>query len=153
MTIPLIIQETTKGEAICPYCGVGCRLLMESADGKLIRAKGVVPRGDRRDHRARWGRGRAWGICAAECPRQLETVDPELRRRLPGVCAARNVGRGRAVLRRQNMGGHVSSVKGEVVAGRRPDASERLGRKIAYVLDEDVTIYNGERVKWAIRLT
>ena len=26
MTTPLTIQETTKGQAICPYCGVGCRL-------------------------------------------------------------------------------------------------------------------------------
>jgi hypothetical protein len=23
MTTPMIIQETTKGQAICPYCGVG----------------------------------------------------------------------------------------------------------------------------------
>ena len=23
MTIPLIIQQTTKAQAICPYCGVG----------------------------------------------------------------------------------------------------------------------------------
>ncbi len=42
MTTPLIIQETTKGQAICPYCGVGCRLLMESANGELIRVRGVA---------------------------------------------------------------------------------------------------------------
>src|SRR5258707_5758089 len=42
MPTPLIIQETTKGEAICPYCGVGCRLLMESANGELIRVRGVA---------------------------------------------------------------------------------------------------------------
>ena len=42
MTIPLIIQQTTKAQAICPYCGVGCRLWMESANGKLIRVKGVA---------------------------------------------------------------------------------------------------------------
>ena len=41
MTTPLIMQQTTRGQAICPYCGVGCRLWMESADGKLIRVKGV----------------------------------------------------------------------------------------------------------------
>jgi hypothetical protein len=35
-------------------------------------------------------------------------------------------------------------------SGRRRDASERLGPKIAYVFDEDVNIYNDERVKWAI---
>ena len=39
MTTPLITQETTKGQAICPYCGVGCRLLMESANGELIRVR------------------------------------------------------------------------------------------------------------------
>jgi predicted molibdopterin-dependent oxidoreductase YjgC len=30
----------TKGPAICPYCGVGGRLWMESADGKLLHVKG-----------------------------------------------------------------------------------------------------------------
>ena len=42
MTNPLIIPQTTKAQAICPYCGVGCRLWMESAYGELIRVKGVV---------------------------------------------------------------------------------------------------------------
>ncbi len=42
MTTPLIKQPTTKGQAICPYCGVGCRLWMESAGGELIRVKGVA---------------------------------------------------------------------------------------------------------------
>src|SRR6267143_453364 len=42
MPTPFIIQETTKGQAICPYCGVGCRLLMETACGELIRVKGVA---------------------------------------------------------------------------------------------------------------
>src|SRR6266478_1339119 len=37
MTAPSMVQETTKGQAICPYCGVGCRLLMESACGELLR--------------------------------------------------------------------------------------------------------------------
>jgi hypothetical protein len=35
-------------------------------------------------------------------------------------------------------------------SGRRRDASERLGPKIAHVFDEDVNIYNAECVKWAI---
>ena len=48
--------RTTKGQAICPYCGVGCRLWMESVYGEVIRVKGVAdapanlgvsaPRGD-----------------------------------------------------------------------------------------------------------
>src|SRR4029077_1186989 len=42
MTTPMITQETTKGQAICPYCGVGCRLLMETANGELIRVRGVA---------------------------------------------------------------------------------------------------------------
>src|SRR5438132_465864 len=47
MTTPLSIrelsiQESTKGQAICPYCGVGCRLLLESASGELIRVTGVA---------------------------------------------------------------------------------------------------------------
>src|SRR4051794_19562845 len=33
--------RTTSGQAICPYCGVGCRLWMEAAYGELIRIKGV----------------------------------------------------------------------------------------------------------------
>src|SRR5262245_39617441 len=31
-----------SGEAICPYCGVGCRLRVEAIDGTLIRATGVA---------------------------------------------------------------------------------------------------------------
>ncbi len=34
--------RTTSGQAICPYCGVGCRLWMEAAYGELIRIKGVA---------------------------------------------------------------------------------------------------------------
>ena len=26
MTTASVVQETTKGQAICPYCGVGCAL-------------------------------------------------------------------------------------------------------------------------------
>src|SRR6266567_4844620 len=66
MTTPLIIQDTTKGEAICPYCGVGCRLLMESANGELIRVRGVA------DAPANLG-----GICAkgATLPEVIHTPD------------------------------------------------------------------------------
>ena len=66
MTTPLIIQETTKGQAICPYCGVGCRLLMESANGELIRVRGVA------DAPANLG-----GICAkgATLPEVIHTPD------------------------------------------------------------------------------
>jgi hypothetical protein len=39
---------------------------------------------------------------------------------------------------------------GSRCSGRRRDASERLGPKIAYVFDEAVNIYNDERGKWAI---
>ena len=66
MTIPLLMQPTTKGQAICPYCGVGCRLWMESADGKLLRVKGVA------DAPANLG-----GICAkgATLPEVIHTPD------------------------------------------------------------------------------
>jgi ferredoxin-nitrate reductase len=67
MAIPLSIQETTtRGEAICPYCGVGCRLLMESACGELIRVTGVA------DAPANLG-----GICAkgATLPEVIHTPD------------------------------------------------------------------------------
>jgi len=30
------------GEAICPYCGVGCRLRVEAEEGRLVRVSGVV---------------------------------------------------------------------------------------------------------------
>ncbi len=29
------------GESVCPYCGVGCRLRFEGADGKVLRVRGV----------------------------------------------------------------------------------------------------------------
>src|SRR6266403_653988 len=58
--------EPTKGQAICPYCGVGCRLLMESACGELIRVTGVA------DAPANLG-----GICAkgATLPEVIHTPD------------------------------------------------------------------------------
>ena len=58
--------EPTKGQAICPYCGVGCRLLMESACGELIRVTGVA------DAPANLG-----GICAkgATLPEVIHTRD------------------------------------------------------------------------------
>ena len=61
-----IIPPTTKGQAICPYCGVGCRLWMESADGELIRVRGVA------DAPANLG-----GICAkgATLPEVIHTPD------------------------------------------------------------------------------
>src|SRR3954447_19527968 len=79
MTTPLIIQPTAKGQAICPYCGVGCRLWMESANGKVIRVKGVA------DAPANLG-----GLCAkgATLPQVLHTPDrlaqPLLRTRRDG---------------------------------------------------------------------
>ena len=42
MTSPLITQQITRGQSICPYCGVGCRLWIESAHGELIRVQGVA---------------------------------------------------------------------------------------------------------------
>jgi ferredoxin-nitrate reductase len=58
--------RTTKGQAICPYCGVGCRLWMESAYGEVIRVKGVA------DAPANLG-----GICAkgATLPQVVHTPD------------------------------------------------------------------------------
>ncbi len=58
--------RTTDGEAICPYCGVGCRLWMESAYNELIRVRGVAD--------APANRG---GICAkgATLPQVLHTPD------------------------------------------------------------------------------
>src|SRR6266436_269592 len=66
MTTPSMVQETTKGQAICPYCGVGCRLWMESANGELIRIKGVA------DAPANLG-----GICAkgATLPEVIHAAD------------------------------------------------------------------------------
>ncbi len=58
--------RTTQGETICPYCGVGCRLWMESAYGQMIRVKGVA------DAPANLG-----GICAkgATLPQVIQTPD------------------------------------------------------------------------------
>src|SRR5262245_66506525 len=66
MTNPLLMQQTTRGQAICPYCGVGCRLWMEAADGGLVRVKGVA------DAPANLG-----GICAkgATLPEVIRTPD------------------------------------------------------------------------------
>src|SRR3954463_6648033 len=78
MMTPLIMQQTTRGQAICPYCGVGCRLWMESADGELLRVKGVA------DAPANLG-----GICAkgATLPQVIQTPD---RLTQPHVRAARS---------------------------------------------------------------
>src|SRR5260370_34069540 len=35
-------DNSSSGEAICPYCGVGCRLRMETEAGRLVRATGVL---------------------------------------------------------------------------------------------------------------
>src|ERR1700731_253384 len=66
MTSPWITRPTPNGQAICPSCGVGCRLWMESADGVLTRVKGVA------DAPANLG-----GICAkgATLPEVIHTPD------------------------------------------------------------------------------
>src|SRR4051812_10361943 len=78
--MPLVMNhdgQTTTGEAICPYCGVGCRLWMEAAYGGLIRVKGVA------DAPANLG-----GICAkgATLPQVIQTPD---RLMMPQVRPAR----------------------------------------------------------------
>jgi predicted molibdopterin-dependent oxidoreductase YjgC len=37
-----IDHRATIGEAICPYCGVGCRLWAEAAYGAVLRVKGAA---------------------------------------------------------------------------------------------------------------
>ena len=75
MTSPFIVPQITRGQSICPYCGVGCRLWIEAAHGKLIRVKGVA------DAPANLG-----GICAkgATLPEVIQTPDrlmqPHVRR-------------------------------------------------------------------------
>lgn len=61
-----IDHRATIGEAICPYCGVGCRLWMEAAYGQVLRVKGCAD--------APANRG---GICAkgATLPQVLSTPD------------------------------------------------------------------------------
>ncbi len=58
--------QARRLEAICPYCGVGCRLAMEAASGKVLRVKGVA------DAPANLG-----GICAkgATLPQVLQSSD------------------------------------------------------------------------------
>src|SRR3954447_15539933 len=65
--------RTTQGEAICPYCGVGCRLWMESAYGKIIRVKGVA------DAPANLG-----GLCARGAPFPRVTQPPARLMHPPG---------------------------------------------------------------------
>jgi ferredoxin-nitrate reductase len=40
--MPIVDHRATDGEAICPYCGVGCRLWAEAAYGTVLRVKGVA---------------------------------------------------------------------------------------------------------------
>ncbi len=70
--------RTVKGQAVCPYCGVGCRLWMESAYGEILRVKGVA------DAPANLG-----GICAkgATLPQVIQTHDRIMQ---PQVRASRN---------------------------------------------------------------
>jgi len=68
-------QIPGSGEAVCAYCGVGCRLWAETLDNRVLRVKGVV------DARANQGK-----ICqkGAYMHRVLDTPDrlttPKLRR-------------------------------------------------------------------------
>src|SRR5438046_5853398 len=61
-----IDHRATTGEAICPYCGVGCRLWIEAGYGKVLRVKGCAD--------APANRG---GICAkgATLPQVVDTPD------------------------------------------------------------------------------
>jgi ferredoxin-nitrate reductase len=61
-----IDHRATIGEAICPYCGVGCRLWVEAAYGTVLRVKGAA------DAPANFG-----GICAkgATLPQVLHPPD------------------------------------------------------------------------------
>ncbi len=69
-----IDHTATIGEAVCPYCGVGCRLWVEAAYGQVLRVKGCPD--------APANRG---GICSkgATLPQVLHTPDrltqPQLR--------------------------------------------------------------------------
>ncbi|MBX6311811.1 MAG: molybdopterin-dependent oxidoreductase, partial [Isosphaeraceae bacterium] len=69
---------TRRGEAICPYCGVGCRLAVEATGGQVVRVKGVAD--------APANRG---GLCAkgATLPQVLHTPDRLLQ---PQVRTARD---------------------------------------------------------------
>jgi ferredoxin-nitrate reductase len=59
-------HRPTHGEAVCPYCGVGCRLWIEAGYGEVLRVKGCA------DAPANLG-----GICAkgATLPQVLQTPD------------------------------------------------------------------------------
>jgi predicted molibdopterin-dependent oxidoreductase YjgC len=61
MTSPLNIPQITRGQSICPYCGVGCRLWIEAAHGALIRVTGVAD--------APANRGGAFAQRGQPCPR------------------------------------------------------------------------------------
>lgn len=63
---PELDHGATTGEAICPYCGVGCRLWAEAAYGTVLRVKGAA------DAAANLG-----GICAkgAMLPQALHPPD------------------------------------------------------------------------------
>jgi ferredoxin-nitrate reductase len=65
--VTLLDHRATDGEAICPYCGVGCRLWIEAAYGEVLRVKGCA------DAPA----NRGGGICAkgATLPQVLSTPD------------------------------------------------------------------------------
>jgi ferredoxin-nitrate reductase len=64
--VTLLDHRATTGEAVCPYCGVGCRLWIEAAYGEVLRVKGCAE--------APANRG---GICAkgATLPQVLHTPD------------------------------------------------------------------------------
>lgn len=42
VALPIVDHRASSGEAICPYCGVGCRLWAEAAYGTVLRVKGVA---------------------------------------------------------------------------------------------------------------
>ena len=59
-------HRATYGEAICPYCGVGCRLWAEVGYGRVLRVKGVT------DAPANYGR-----ICAKGATLDQTVVAPD----------------------------------------------------------------------------
>jgi len=85
MTIPLEHSRDEEGRGDLPLLRGGCRLLMESADGELIRVKGVAD-----------ASGQPGRICRQRgrpCPRVIRHArPPDAHPRAPGR-AARNPGR------------------------------------------------------------
>jgi ferredoxin-nitrate reductase len=112
-----------SGEAICPYCGVGCRVWVEAEGNRLLRVKGVEDAPANRGKLCPKG-GHLWRVI--DTPDRI--TQPQVR--LPSPPALRAWGRSGSDLRPVSWDtalAHVAQQLGRIIARHGPDAIALYG--------------------------